>query len=186
MLNVRIYFKYPNIDCGMDINIVMRTFTGIKTVMVNGEPAKLINKTRGQYEYFDPNLQRTRLLAIVNSFLDYPQFFVDGKEVMIYPRIPTFFKVFIFLPIIYFMMFPDILWGSAIMALLNIVFNFTIIKMVNSKVLRVVLVLMMTGAWFFVTLETLQALGNLLNIESSSSSSSSSAAVIIQNIFNLI
>lgn len=161
----------------------MRAFTGIKTVMVNGEPAKLINKTKGQYEYFDPNLQRTRLLAIVNNFIDNPQFYIDGKEVVLYPRIPTFFKIFIFLPVIYAMMFPDIVWGACIMALINIVFNFLLVKIINNNVLRGIFVVMLTVAWFFVTLETLESIGNLFGIESSTSSSS--AAIIISNFLNL-
>lgn len=184
---MRVYFKYPNIERGMDINIVMHSIGGIKHVSANGEPAKLIDPVKGQYEYYDPNLGRNRLIAIVNTFLDNPQFYIDGKEVHLYPRIPKFFKIFVFLPFIYAMMFPSIIFGSCIMAILNVIFNFFLVKTINNNILRVLFVVLMTGVWLLITMVTLEAIGALLGIEpptsSSSSSLISSAATIFKNLF---
>lgn len=185
---MRVYFKYPNIERGMDINIVMHSIGGIKHVSANGEPAKLINAVKGQYEYYDPNLGRNRLIAIVNNFLDNPQFYIDGKEVQLYPRIPKFFKFFVFIPFIYAMMFPTIIFGACVMAVLNVIFNYYLVKTLNNNILRVVFVILMTGIWLLVTMVTLESIGALLGIEAASSSSSSSssissAAVIFQNLF---
>jgi hypothetical protein len=144
---VRIGFKYPPIERGIDINIVAGLFWGVKKIYANGEPATLIDKRRGQYSYYDPNLNRERIIAVVVNVLDYPQFYIDGKEYELFPKIPAFFKWLIFLPVIYSMMFNlEVAIFAFFLALINIALNLSLIKILRNNVLRVIFVVMMTAA----------------------------------------
>ena len=149
---MRIGFKYPPVERGMDINIVTNLFFGAKDVYVNGEKATLIDKRRSQYKYYDPNLGRDRVLAVVVPIIDYPQFYIDGKEYKLFPRVHTFFKWLVFLPIIYDVFFDvQVIFFAFLLSLINIALNVSLIKILRNNVLRIIFVLMMTAAGGFLT-----------------------------------
>lgn len=145
---MRIGFKYPPIERGIDINIVTGIFFGVKKIYADGKPAELVDKRRGQYKYYDPNLERDRIIAVVVNFLDYPEFYIDGKKYELFDRIPKFFKVFILLPVIYGMMYvTDIAIFAFLFSVINIFINLAIIKVMHNNILRALLVVLMTAAF---------------------------------------
>lgn len=148
MLLVRIGFKYPPIERGMDINIVSGLFFGVKAIYADGEKATLINKRRGQYSYYDPNLGRDRIIAVVLPIADYPQFYIDGKEYKLFPRIKNGIKIVaIVLPLIYTVFWqPSVIFFAFILAVINIFLNISLIKIMRSDVLRIIFTILMTAA----------------------------------------
>jgi len=148
MLLVRIGFKYPPVERGIDINIVSGLFFGVKAIYANGEKATLVDRRRGQYSYYDPNLGRDRIIAVVIPVADHPQFYVDGKEFKLFPRIKSGIKWFaIILPVIYCLFWnPSVIFFAFILAVINIFLNISLIKILRSDVLRVVFTILMTAA----------------------------------------
>lgn len=185
---MRIGFRYPPVERGVEINIVSGTFFGIKGIYANGEKAKTIDKSRGQYSYYDPTLGRERRLGIAMNLIDYPQFYIDGREYKLFPSIPSFFKFYVFAPVIYCLFWdPSVIFFSFILAVINIFLNVSLLKILRSNIMRVIFIGMMTGVGGFLTYVVVNVFYEIfVDLNWITPSTSSAAAMIVDYLKLLI
>jgi hypothetical protein len=162
-----IKFRYPDTKNGHMIEIRNNAVTGVRSVLVDGDPAEKLTATI--YSYTDVRAGKTRKIEVINIMLGNPRIEIDGKDMNCFPEVPMYEKILLGIPFL-----RGIVAGVAgfFVAALFLVISLGVTRSVANRVLRVLFLVVLAGLAFIAAIYLNTLLMPLWEVLVGSSSSS--------------